>query len=138
MLQCFEWQARYDEAEVIHRRSEMMEKLELAGDMLCQSGMAEQWFAGADDAVRAVSKDAHGHLFDQLLKPAKHVDPVCVQPLRKGAELVRDAVAVRRCYSLVVRRQYARATRMQWHRHACSLRPGAFASLVERQLPGQQ
>ena len=83
-----EWEASRDSVEVMRLRDNMLSRLEAWGQALRRDGAVEQWFAGADDATRAVSADVNGPLLAALLDMTSYDDTAAADLFRYGAPLL--------------------------------------------------
>jgi hypothetical protein len=71
--------------EEIEEREGVISQLEKADELMRASGMCAQWFNGCDEETLAVTGQANGHLFEQLLQASRYRDVQCVELLREGA-----------------------------------------------------
>ena len=83
-VQAIEWCAARSHEEVTTHRADTIFSIEEADRRMRQSGLCEEWFAGADVATRQVAGGANGHLFQTLLKASGYHDVACVDSLREG------------------------------------------------------
>jgi hypothetical protein len=84
LLQATEWIAARNAQEIIAEREAMIAGLEEANQQMWRSGLCQQWFEGADEAVRAVTKGVNGPLLAALLEASGYADVAVVELLRKG------------------------------------------------------
>ncbi len=85
IAQAIEWQSQRTAAEVISQREEMISQLEFADAELRKSGKQARWFHGCDEAIKALSKEVNGFLFQELLAATKYKDCEAVELFRRGA-----------------------------------------------------
>ena len=62
----------------------MISQLELASELLRESGVADAWYNGCDTICKSITKNGNGHLFEQLLRASDYDDIACVELLRNG------------------------------------------------------
>ncbi len=71
--------------EIIEWREGVISQLEKANELMRASGMCAKWFDSCDQETLAVTGQANGHLFEQLLRASQYRDVQCVELLREGA-----------------------------------------------------
>ena len=62
----------------------MISQLELASELLRESGITDAWYNGCDTICKSITKNGNGHLFEQLLRASNYDDIACVELLRNG------------------------------------------------------
>ena len=98
--QAVEWVAARSPDRVKELREKCISKIEEADKELRASGLAEQWFGGADSITKRVAGAANGYLLERLLVQSGYTDVDCVNLLRKGSRtIVRFACFLARVIS---------------------------------------
>ena len=80
--QALRWQAERTASQVCKEREQILEQLELADEVMRETGFHKSWYEGADEGVKAVSGESNGRLLETLLKAAGYHDVACVYLLK--------------------------------------------------------
>ena len=72
----------------MEEREAIVSQIELANEMMEQSGTKNDWFKSCDELTWGVSKESNGFLFEELAEAAGHSDASAVELLREGAMCV--------------------------------------------------
>jgi hypothetical protein len=78
------WEAALQPDELIKKREAMITAIEEADTRMRASGFCADWLAVADAAVKGVSAEVNGELFQQLAAATDFVDAGAVPLLREG------------------------------------------------------
>ena len=84
VLEILKWIAQRNPERIITERENMITALEEAGQRMWASGLAEQWYVGADPVLRAAVGQVNGHLLEQLLRATGYHDWRCAYLFRQG------------------------------------------------------
>ena len=68
----------------------MTDRIVSLGDKLRGSGRCEQWFDGADPAVRHIARDVNGPLCEAVVAECGYEDQAVAEVFRKGGPLYGD------------------------------------------------